>query len=254
MLEMFEEIENSIRAGNGITKMFLDYDGTLVDLTTQPEMAIPGQELLNLLNSLKREVPLYLVTGRDLDSILSLVGGGFNIIAMHGSEFVDESGRKRYIDNFDFYRSKTEELSAKYSYLEKEFPNLRIIDKKGGLQFHYYNVDPNLVQDLERTVSIIREDGFELYSGKYVYELRVKGVNKGKAMLKLIGREDFILFAGDDTTDEEAFVALRGHVTIKIGEGDTKAAFRIGSPTDFKRFLSRMLEHKDEMLRDKNEI
>ncbi len=250
MREMFEEIENSIRAGNGITRMFLDYDGTLVDLTTQPELAIPGQELLILLNNLKREIPLYLVTGRDLDSILSLVGGGFNIIAMHGSEFVDESGRKEYIDNFEYYRQRTKELSAKYSYLEKEFPNLRIIDKKGGLQFHYYNVDSKFVQDLERTISEIHEDGFELYSGKYVYELRVKGVNKGKAMLKFIGKEDFILFAGDDTTDEEAFMALKGHVTIKIGKGETEAAFRIDSPTEFKMFLSDLLEHKGEMLSD----
>jgi trehalose 6-phosphate phosphatase len=248
---MFEEIENSIRAGKGITRMFLDYDGTLVDLTTQPELAIPGQELLHLIKSLKREVPLYLVTGRDLDSILSLVGGGFNIIAMHGSEFVDESGRKQYIENFEYYRQRTKELSEKYSYLEREFPNLRIIDKKGGLQFHYYNVDSKFINGLEKEISKIQEDGFELYSGKYVYELRVKGVNKGKAMLKFIGKEDFILFAGDDTTDEEAFKALKGHVTIKIGKGETDAAFRIDSPTEFKIFLSSLLEHKGEMLRYK---
>ncbi|MGC8617301.1 MAG: trehalose-phosphatase [Thermoplasmata archaeon] len=248
---MFEQIESSIRAGKGITKMFLDYDGTLVDLTTQPELAVPDNQLLNLLDDLKREIPLYLVTGRDLESIMSLVGQGFNIIAMHGSEFVDENGKKGYIDNFDYYRRRTKELSVKYSHLEREFPNLRVIDKKGGLQFHYYNVDPKYLRGLEGTISNILEEGFELYSGKYVYELRVKGMNKGKAMLKLIDREDFILFAGDDRTDEEAFMDLKGHVTIKVGDGETMARFRIDSPTDFKKFLSGLLEHKGEMLRGK---
>ncbi|MEM0133924.1 MAG: trehalose-phosphatase [Thermoplasmatales archaeon] len=247
---MLEEIESEIKAKNGITKMFLDYDGTLVDLTTQPELAVPGQQLLDLLAKLKIEIPLYLVTGRDLEGIIALVGHGFNIIAMHGSEFVNENGQKWFIDHFDDYQRKTKELYEKYSHLEREYPGLRIIDKKGGLQFHYYNVDERYVDDLEKTVSGIHEDGFELYSGKYVYELRVKGVDKGKAIMKLLESDDFILFAGDDRTDEEAFKMLKSHVTIKVGDGVSAARFRVDSPTGFKKFLSDLLDNKKEMVRN----
>jgi trehalose 6-phosphate phosphatase len=249
MLLMFEKIMDAINDKNGLTKMFLDYDGTLVDLTERPESAVPDRELLDLLNHLKREIPLYLVTGRDLDSIIALVGEGFNTIAMHGAEFVGEEGKKWYIDNFELYQRRTLELYSKYLHLEKEFPGLRIIDKKGGLQFHYYGVSARQMSDLERVISQVREEGFEMYSGKYVFELRVKGVDKGKAMSRYINENDFILFAGDDRTDEEAFRQLDGQVTIKVGEGKTTARFRIDSPTSMKMLLSRFVENPDEAFR-----
>jgi trehalose 6-phosphate phosphatase len=249
MRSVFERIMNAIAGNSGLTKMFLDYDGTLVDLTSQPELAVPSQELLALLNSLKRKIPLYLVTGRDLDGMLSLVGYGFNIIAMHGSEFVSEEGKRWYIENFENYRDRTKELSAKYLHLEKEFPGLRIIDKHGGLQFHYFNVDRGLTTRLKRVISKVKEEGFEMYSGKYVFELRIKGVNKGAAMLKYMDGSDFILFAGDDRTDEEAFRVLGGQITIKVGEGKTAARFRIDSPAKMKMLLYKLVQNPESAFR-----
>ncbi len=246
---MFEEIKNEVKKKRGLTKMFLDYDGTLVDLTSQPELAIPDKKLLNLLDWLKREITLYLVTGRDLEGLTSLVGKGFNIIAMHGAEFISESGNKWSVDNFEDYQRRTSELSLKYSYLEEDFPGLRIIDKKGNLQFHYYNVDRSNYGKLERVMSGVKEEGFEMYSGKYVFELRVGGMDKGKAMLMHIDEGDFILYAGDDRTDEEAFSELGNHVTIKVGEGETVAEFRLKSPTEMKSLLSDLLMNRREMFR-----
>lgn len=246
---MFDEITQAIVEKRGLTKVFLDYDGTLVDLVPQPELAVPDKKLLDLLNDLKSKIPLYLITGRDLDGIVSFVGYGFNIVAMHGSEFMDESGKRSFVGNYDWVRRRTHQMSIKYSPLEKDFPGLRVIDKKGGLQFHYYNVNSNDVKRLERAVSEITEEGFEMYSGKYVYELRVSGMDKGKAMMKHIKADDFILFAGDDKTDEEAFRELEGHVTVKVGEGDTLARFRLESPSMMKLLLAHLLKNKDEMFR-----
>ncbi len=246
---MLEDILRDIKERGGLTKMFLDYDGTLVDITSQPELAIPDRGLIDLLVALKSRLPLYLVTGRDLDGFVSLIGKGFNIIAMHGSERMSEDGEKSFIEGFDYYRKETRKMANKYSYLEEEFPGLRIIDKRGGLQFHYYNVARNRLDDLEYVISNIREDGFELYSGKFVYELRVKGVNKGTAMLKLIGTEDLVLFAGDDRTDEEAFEKLSKHVTIKVGDGETAARYRLPTPSMMRAFLETLLKKQNEMFR-----
>ena len=246
---MFDEIENAVKERMGLTKVFLDYDGTLVDLTSQPENAKPDQKLLDLLNDLKAEIPLFLVTGRDLDGIISFVGRGFNIIAMHGSRFIGENGQKWFVENFEIYEKKTAQLASKYSHLEREFPGLRVIDKKGGLQFHYYNVDRILVKELERVISKIREDGFEMYTGKYVYELRIEGMDKGKAILSHVSDRDSILFAGDDRTDEEAFRELSRHVTIKIGDGKSTARFRLDSPAQMKKLLSDLLKNRKEMFR-----
>ncbi len=246
---MYDEIIKTIVEKGGLTKLFLDYDGTLVDLVSQPEDAVPPVEVLGLLNELKKKVPLYLVTGRDLDGLFSFVGSGFNVIAMHGSQFINETGKEWSVDNFGEYKKRTHEMSIKYSHLERDFPGLRVIDKVGGLQFHYYNVKKSDLESLERVISKISEDGFEMYSGKYVFELRIEGMDKGKAMRRYVTRDDFILFAGDDRTDEEAFVEFKEHITIKVGKGETAAKFRLDSPADFKKLLTDLNESKVEVFR-----
>lgn len=249
MFRTFQEIEMEIKKGNGLTKVFLDYDGTLVSLVSQPELAIPDKSLLTLLISLKKRIPLYLVTGRDLDGILSLVGKGFNIIAMHGSQYIDEEGHTWQIDHFDDFVKRTSELSQRYRYLEKDFPGLRVMDKKGGLQFHYYNVEEKNRDELERLVSKIDEEGFEIYYGKYVLELRIKGMNKGKAIARFIDGSDLVFFAGDDVTDEEAFAVMKDHITVKVGKGKTDARFRVKSTDQVKWLVSRLMEESDETFR-----
>lgn len=248
---MYDEIVKAIREKNGLTKLFLDYDGTLVDLVSQPEDARPGEELLELLRELKDEIPLFLVTGRDLDGLVSFVGNGFNIIAMHGSQFVGENGERWSVDDFEEFRRRTGEMASKYSHLESEFRGLRVIDKAGGLQFHYYNVDRSRMEELERAISKVSEPGFEMYSGKYVYELRIRGMDKGKAMMRYVKADDFILFAGDDRTDEEAFSEFEDQITIKVGDGATAARFRLGNPAQLKRLLHALLDEKDEMFRSR---
>ena len=246
---MYGEIIKTIVEKGGLTKLFLDYDGTLVDLVSRPEDAVPPVELLRLLNELKKNVPLYLVTGRDLDGLLSFVGSGFNVIAMHGSQFISETGEEWSVDNFGEYKKRTHEMSIKYSHLERDFPGLRVIDKVGGLQFHYCNVKKSDLESLERVISKMSEDGFEMYRGKYVFELRIKGMDKGKAMRRYVTRDDFILFAGDDRTDEEAFVEFKEQITIKVGKGETAAKFRLDSPADFKKLLTNLNERKVEVFR-----
>ena len=49
-----------------------------------------------------------------------------------------------------------------------------------------------------------------------------------------------VLFAGDDVTDEDAFAALSpadGDVTVKVGDGETAAGLRVGSPAEVAELL-----------------
>ncbi len=220
-----------------ITKLFLDYDGTLVPLVSSPELAKADDELKELLNSIKELFPMYIITGRDMNDILGLIGYGYNIIAMHGAEFLDEKGKRENIENFNYYIEISSALSKKYSFLEREFPGVRVIDKHGGVQFHYFNIRKDLIKKFQTFMEGINEKDFELYSGKYVYELRIKGINKGIAILNKIEEGDHIIFAGDDNTDEEAFSLLKNHMTIKVGEGNTAAKYRVDSYSEVRDIL-----------------
>ncbi|MEM0130115.1 MAG: trehalose-phosphatase [Thermoplasmatales archaeon] len=241
---MLEEILNEIEGKGGITKAFLDYDGTIVNITTDPALATPDEDLLSILWSFGSVVPMYLVTGRSLEDLLGLVGPGFNVIAMHGAQFCDQNGNEDAIEGFEFYVKKSREIALKYGYLKSLFPGLIIKDKGGGVMFHYYQVSRDKWDILMREMSSINEEGFELYSGKYIFELRITGINKGVAIKKKMIPGDFIMFAGDDNTDEEAFKMLERHVTIKVGEGATNARFRLSSPYGIRQLLSRIMTDK----------
>ena len=69
--------------------------------------------------------------------------------------------------------------------------------------------------------------------GKEVLELAVTDADKGSALLRL--RDDLgaaaTVYLGDDRTDEDAFRVLPpGDLTVKVGEGETAARFRVPDP------------------------
>jgi len=217
-------------------KLFLDYDGTLVPLTSRPEDAKPDEDLINLLNDLDRKFPMFLITGRSARDIQDFLDSKFEIIAMHGAQLIHKGEKPRFLPGLEKFVEICDQYYSKLKYLESKFPGLMVINKGGGIQFHYYY----LKVDLNELLPIIMENippGMELYSGKFVLEYRIKGINKGKAILQHLENGETALFAGDDTTDEEAFELLKDHITIKVGEGETKAKYRVKDYKEFRNLL-----------------
>src|SRR5690606_21117099 len=85
------------------------------------------------------------------------------------------------------------------------------------------------------TEAVATEDAFSLVAGKMVIEARPKGISKGTALRAFMQEAPFAgrtpVFIGDDTTDEDAFVAAQemGGIGIKLGAGDTVARLRIAN-------------------------
>ncbi len=69
--------------------LFLDYDGTLVEMAPRPELARPTPELLELLRRLaaQRDLKLMVVSGRPLRDLQELLPvPGLNFLGSHGGE------------------------------------------------------------------------------------------------------------------------------------------------------------------------
>jgi len=88
--------------------------------------------------------------------------------------------------------------------------------------------------------------------GKEVVEVRPAGTSKGTAMRRLLREAggETVLYAGDDTTDEDAFAALEeaasgDALTVRVegeSEAGTRARFTIASQAEVAELLRRLIE------------
>lgn len=207
--------------------IFLDYDGTLVPIQPDAEAATADSELLDLLHILDTRYLLWIVTGRTLESITKFIGTGLNIIGLHGLVMSRKSGIKTVSPMLEKYRPIFSKLMEGEQEIRKRFPGVVIKDKGGAISFSLWEMRDSDIEDLE---GFLRKEAtnleLEFYPGKRIYELRIPGINKGKAIREIRGQMPALII-GDDITDEDAFSLNQDAITVKVGEGESAARFRI---------------------------
>jgi len=79
--------------------------------------------------------------------------------------------------------------------------------------------------------------------GKKVVEVRPEHLTKGTAVRRIAEQypDHTPVYLGDDTTDEDAFEALqtmaRDAVTVRIGDEETQADYRLAGPDEVVEYL-----------------
>ena len=129
-----------------------------------------------------------------------------------------------------------EEIAHAIAPLVAAHPDLIVEAKEAAVALHF-RLAPELEaacrQAMEEAVNGVTD--FILVPGKMVIEARPRAVSKGTALRAFMREEPFAgrtpIFIGDDTTDEDAFIAAQdlGGVGIKLGEGETAAKMRIAN-------------------------
>lgn len=118
------------------------------------------------------------------------------------------------------------------------------------MAWHYRSVDPVLgaikAVDLKATIEpLIANHNIEIMDGDKVLEIKVSGVNKGKAASNFLleNEADAILSMGDDWTDEFMFTDLPNEtISIKVGNKKTVAKYRIKDTKAVYAFLKALAE------------
>lgn len=233
--------------------LFLDFDGTLVELAPTPEAIVVPERLGPLLEAWRDRLggALALVSGRSLDSLRRHIPLALAMAGSHGAEWRDSDGRTGAIADVcpAFERLK----SRLISYAQTQ--GLLYEDKGRALALHFRQA-PEKREALEREIE--REAGpvaqsIKLIRGNGVRELHPVGVDKGAALARFMqaehepfrGRRP--VYIGDDTTDEDAFAWVNAHggVSIKVGAGPTRATERLADPRTVLDFLHRELTRLD---------
>ena len=228
--------------------LFLDFDGTLVDLAPQPEEIVVPPELITLLQRIQQESngALAIVSGRPLDQLdfflapLRLPAAG-----VHGAERRTADGRILQQPVPDVHHLRERLLP-----LVESHPGLQLELKRGALALHYRHAAHLEQRCVETMMDALRhEPGFTLLHGKMVVEAKPH-INKGDAVAAFLHEAPFRgrrpVFIGDDVTDEAGFAIAQGEVFgglgIKIGAGPSQALQWLADPAAVLALLRQSVE------------
>ncbi len=230
--------------------LLLDYDGTLVKLKRKPEQASPDQKVLSLLTCLSNDPAnkVVIISGRDRADLEKWLGNtGVDMVGEHGA-WLKETG-------WENWQLKEEGLSEDWKsnfcpmleMFSERTPGAFIEEKTHALVWHYRKAEPDLgSQRAKELVDALHDmlsgTGLQVLLGNKVVEIKSAGINKGKAALHWLEKEDkwdFILAMGDDWTDEDIFNVMPEHSwSVRVGyKPFTRANYFTESPDTVNTLL-----------------
>jgi len=236
------QLRNSL-AGHAL---YLDIDGTILDLAPTPEGVEVPVWLVPLLQrlSLKLDGAVAFVSGRTVAQIDALFEPlKLPAIGVHGGE-VRMGGECVLSDE-----SLVAELQSALPLLQQavvRVPGVRLENKRCVIALHYRSVPERGREVLKVAELVVASLGpaFAVLVGKCVVEIRPRHLTKGVGLRRLMEHAPFRgrspIFAGDDVTDEDAFEAVNqlGGISVRVGAAAPSAAtYRLADPEQLRRWL-----------------
>jgi trehalose 6-phosphate phosphatase len=223
---------------------FFDFDGTLTEIAETPTAVVVEERVRQALEILIDVTggAVAIVTGREIESIDQLLAPlKLPVAGVHGYE---RRNGGAIVSAPAAEESAARAVGKVLTSFESHNPGLLLEKKRGALALHYRlrpeleSLCLSLVEDLASRLNDV-----VLTRGKMVVEMRLHTATKGTAIKDFLQEKPFAgrvpVFAGDDVTDEDAFVAVNemNGISVKVGPGATAAHARAGSVAEFVAWL-----------------
>ncbi len=223
-----------------LAALFLDVDGTLLEIAARSDLVQVPPELPALLGNLcaERGGALALISGRPLAELDQLFQPWCGAAAgVHGVE------RRRVDGTFAGHTDVAaavalDQIRPWLTAFACARSGLLLEDKHGALALHYRAAPERAAEVRALAETLCRQAGsaLRLIVGKMVIEFQPRGANKGAAIAAFLSESPFLgrrpIFLGDDATDEDGFaeIARRGGVAIRVGKpAKTRASYALPS-------------------------
>jgi trehalose 6-phosphate phosphatase len=225
----------------------LDFDGTLAPAVDDPEKARATPEAQAAVERLLAlpDTRVALVSGRALGDLEQVAPFDDRVLLVgsHGIELrLDEDGDVLALDEEE--RASMVTLREVLGQVADTLDSVWIERKPAGFALHTRlasDRSSRVAHLVARSEAEAEIDDLKVRLGKDVIEFSVRSTTKGEALehLRRYTKATAAFYAGDDVTDEDAFVALGpDDLGLKSGEGPTAADHRVHGPAEVAAALS----------------
>jgi len=227
--------------------LFLDFDGTLVDIADRPGGVVVENGLTERLAALEARLggALAIVTGRPLGQVDALLAPlKLKAAGHHGLELRRHDGDRPAPPDLPRGFEAAHDRARRFA---EARPEIYFETKPFGFALHYRMAAhmAELVAAEAATISEMTDPPLRRVAGKMVVELGLAGHSKGTAVQSLMAAAPFTgrlpVFVGDDVTDEDGFTAVNalGGLSVLVGARDTAATHALPDPAALRAWLHR---------------
>jgi len=228
--------------------LFLDVDGTLLELAAAPGAVVVDPGLMPLLVRLRDAAggALALVSGRTIADLDRLFGTlALPVAGLHGCERRDALG---VVHVAPVAVEQLTEVRAGLQRLARRHPGLMLEDKGAGLALHYLQA-PQLAHELRAEVALLAAPlvpEYTLLDGHAVLEIKPAAHTKDSAVTAFMREAPFAgrtpVFIGDDQTDYGGFAAVRRFDGLAIAVGPrVQSEWWLPGPSAVRDWLARLV-------------
>ncbi|QCT21878.1 trehalose-phosphatase [Jejubacter calystegiae] len=232
---------------------FFDLDGTLAEIQPRPEQVFipePVRQLLGQLAELTQGA-VALISGRSIVELDELAAPlRLPLAGVHGAERRDIHGKTH---RFELAPALVARLQESLTHGLSPLEDTWLENKGAAFALHYRQAPQHAAAVMALAQGVVAQHpALVLQPGKCVVEIKAQAVNKGAAIEAFMSESPFNgrrpLFVGDDLTDESGFdVVNRLHgISIKVGEGETRAQLRLSGVGEVHRWLAQVVSQNGQ--------
>ncbi|MBD1543863.1 trehalose-phosphatase [Arthrobacter sp. IA7] len=253
-LTLSPELLDAVRriAGTDHLLVAMDFDGTISPIVDHAGDARPlprSAAAFAELTALPRTTTA-LISGRALDSLRAVASPPEEtlLIGSHGAEaWLGPGSAPLTLDPAQL--SLLEEVRDILTEIVELAPGTVLEEKPAGVVLHTRLAADDVAEDAVAAARAALQDrpGVYLKNGKRVLETSVVHASKGEGVdfLRQATGATGVLFAGDDTTDEDALARLgQDDLGVKVGLDFTQAQFRVEAPVHIAELLEALLRER----------
>jgi trehalose 6-phosphate phosphatase len=245
LLENWDDVAKKIHKYGRVT-IFLDFDGTLVDIASRPDEVRLTTAARSILRRLAkhRHATVVVVSGRRRAELLQHIGiPGFHYFGLYGWERNAKSSLPPKV------RATLVRASVQLKPLLADYPTLWIENKRSSLSVHLLDVpaarQPRVRSELRERLMPFRKT---LHAVENIRDIEVlprsipgKGIAVSRFLAQRAHKKSYPFYFGDDYSDESGFAAVRRGISVQVGHPrPTQARYNLRNPAEVATALTKL--------------